>query len=394
MPATFAVKITLVTETFPPEVNGVAMTLDRIVRGLARAGDEVTVVRPRQAADRRGGSGGGEKPFAEWLLPGVALPKYEGLMMGLPFVGRLTTTWKHARPDVVHIATEGPLGWAALGAASKLGIPISSSFHTNFHQYGDHYGFGAIKEVAVGYLRSFHNQTAVTMVPTRQMRARLSEDGFANLAVVSRGVDVALFSPARRSAELRETWGAKPDDPVFIYVGRIAKEKNIGLAVESFLEVRAETPGARLVLVGDGPERAALQKRYPEFHFAGMQRGEALASHYASGDVFLFPSVTETFGNVVTEALGSGLVVVTYDYAAGREYIEHGRNGVLAAFDDPAAYRRAVSTISRQRGSWPAMRAAARETALGVTWDAIIARFRRTLADVAATAGRDVSFVV
>ncbi len=382
-----SVKIALVTETFPPEINGVAMTLDRLVRGLAALGDEVTVVRPKQKADRQSGAEKG-KPFAEWLLPGVALPKYEGLMMGLPALGRLTKSWKTERPDIVHIATEGPLGWSALGAASKLGLPISSSFHTNFHQYGDHYGFGAIKAVAVGYLRSFHNQTNLTMAPTRQMRAQLAADGFKNIEVISRGVDTRLYSPARRSPELRRSWGAADDDPVFIYVGRLAKEKNIGLAVESVLAAQAENPRARFVLVGDGPERAALQSRHPQFVFSGMQRGDALAAHYASGDIFLFPSVTETFGNVVTEALASGLVVVTYDYAAGREHIEHGRNGVLAAFGDAAAYRDAVSRISRQRESWAGIRSAARETALTVTWEAIVQRFRSTLEDVAALPAR------
>lgn len=358
------------------------MTLDRLVRGLAALGDEVTVVRPKQKADRQARAEI-EKPFAEWLLPGVALPGYEGLMMGLPALGRLTKSWKTVRPDLVHIATEGPLGWSALGAAAKLGLPISSSFHTNFHQYGDHYGFGAIKHVATGYLRSFHNQTNLTMVPTRQMRAQLAADGFKNLEVISRGVDAQIYSPARRSQELRRSWGAEEADPVFIYVGRLAKEKNIALAVASVLAVQAEHPRARFVLVGDGPARAALQARHPQFIFAGMQRGEALAAHYASGDVFLFPSVTETFGNVVTEALASGLVVVTYDYAAGREHIVHGRNGVLAEFGNAAAYREAVSRISRQAQSWPDIRSAARQTALTITWEAIIQLFRNTLENVA-----------
>jgi glycosyltransferase involved in cell wall biosynthesis len=138
------------------------------------------------------------------------------------------------------------------------------------------------------------------------------------------------------------------------------------------------------VIVGDGPEREALQKRYPEFHFAGMQRGEALAAHYASGDIFLFPSVTETFGNVVTEALASGLVVVTYDYAAGREHIRHGGNGILAPFNDADAFRAAAVAIAGRPACWPAMRTAARATALDVTWEKIVSRFRETLAAVAA----------
>ncbi|MBE2215089.1 MAG: glycosyltransferase family 1 protein [Opitutaceae bacterium] len=386
-------KIVLVTETFPPEVNGVAMTLKRLVEGVARLGDDITVVRPRQPADRTAGPTSvaadavldprGDGRFREVLVPGLPLPRYEGLMIGWPVLWRLLRLWSADRPDVVHVATEGPLGWAALGATARLAIPTSSSFHTNFHQYGQHYGYGAFLHVAFAYLRSFHNETAVTMVPTRQMQAELRTEGFWDPEVVSRGVDTALFSPARRSEDLRRSWGAAPGAPVFLYVGRIAKEKNIELAVQGFLAARVHHADARFVLVGDGPEREALQARYPEFHFAGMQRGEALAAHYASGDVFLFPSVTETFGNVVTEALASGLVVVTYDYAAGREHIRHGANGILAPFDDPAAYRAAVVDIAARPADWPAIRAGARATALGVTWDAIIARFRATLAAVA-----------
>lgn len=382
-------KIVLVTETFPPEVNGVAMTLKRLVEGVAVLGDDITVIRPRQAADREreatpsSGSAGNNGLFREILVPSLPLPRYEGLLVGWPVLGRLLHWWTRERPDVVHVATEGPLGWAALAAAGRLAIPTSSSFHTNFHQYGEHYGYGAFLHVAFAYLRSFHNETAITMVPTRQMREELRAEGFWSPEVVSRGVDARLFAPEKRSEDLRRTWGVEPGDPVFLYVGRVAKEKNIALAVESFLEARALQPRARLVIVGDGPERQALQRRYPEFHFAGMQRGEALAAHYASGDVFLFPSVTETFGNVVTEALASGLVVVTYDYAAGREHIRHGVNGVLARFDDAAAFRAAVVDIAGRPEDWPAQRGAARATALGVTWDAIIARFRETLAAVA-----------
>lgn len=376
------VKIALVTETFPPEVNGVAMTLKRLADGVARRGDELTVLRPRQAADQARPQTL-DTPYREILVPGLPLPRYEGLMIGWPVLWRLLRIWSQERPDVVHVATEGPLGWAALGATARLAIPTSSSFHTNFHQYGEHYGYGAFLHVAFAYLRSFHNETSVTMVPTRQMRDQLRDEGFWDPVVVSRGVDARLFSPERRSADLRRLWGVTEGDPVFLYVGRVAREKNIGLAVESFLAARERDPRARFVIVGDGPEREALQRQYPDFHFAGMQRGEALAAHYASGDVFLFPSVTETFGNVVTEALGSGLVVVTYDYAAGREHIRHGENGIMAPFADPAAFRAATVGIASRPELWPAMRAAARATALGVTWDAIIDRFRETLAGVA-----------
>lgn len=375
-------RIALVTETYPPEVNGVAMTLSRLVRGLRARGHEVEVVRPRQRqelTEAKAAGDGARVVSDDFLVPGVPIPRYPSLRMGLPVVVRIEERWRAWKPDLVHVATEGPLGLAVLFVAERMGLPATSSFHTNFHSYGGHYGLHCFQDAALAYLRWFHNRTRLTLVPTAQGARELTGAGFHNMGVMSRGVDTTLFSPERRSAELRASWGAGPDDPVAVYVGRVAAEKNLGLAVKAFLRLRELEPRARFVLVGDGPERAGLEKEYPEFHYAGMRRGEDLAAHYASGDVFLFPSVTETFGNVVTEAMASGLVTLTYDYAAGREYVRSGGNGFLADFNDSAAYLRAVDTAMAAKEKWPAIRAAARETTLGITWEAVVARFEADL---------------
>jgi glycosyltransferase involved in cell wall biosynthesis len=259
---------------------------------------------------------------------------------------------------------------------------VTSSFHTNFHNYGGHYGVGLLRGAVLGYLRWFHNRTRRTLAPTQQMVDELAAKGFERLGVMARGVDSSLFDPARRSEELRATWGAGPDDPVVLYVGRIAAEKNLGLAVEAFLKLRKAEPRAHFVLVGDGPAKADLTAAHPEFHYAGMRRGAELAAHYASGDLFLFASITETFGNVVTEAMASGLVAVAYDYAATREHVRDGVNGFAAAFDQPAAFHAAVTRAQAAgaKGGWPAIRAAARTTALTLTWTAVVARFAEDLA--------------
>ncbi len=372
-------KLALVTETYPPEVNGVAMTLSRFVGGMRERGHEVQVVRPRQIKEA-------EKP-TDLLVPGWPIPFYRALRFGLPSVSRLRQAWRTTRPDVVHVATEGPLGWAAYTAATRLGIPVTSSFHTNFHHYGSHYGVKVLQNAVLGYLRWFHNRTGCTMVPTREMSAELTADGFARLVVISRGVDTALFSPARRSAALRAQWGASPETPVVAYVGRLAAEKNLDLAVRAFEAMRAEVPDAKFVLVGDGPARAPLAKRCPEFHYAGMQRGESLAAHYASADVFLFASVTETFGNVVTEALASGLLVVGYDYAAVREHVHDEVNGLTVPLHDATAFCARSAEAMRRRAEWPALRAEARLTAEGVTWAKIVTHFEAALLEASARAG-------
>jgi glycosyltransferase involved in cell wall biosynthesis len=368
-------KIALVTETYPPEVNGVAMTLSRLVGGLRARGHEVGIVRPRQIVERAGEA----DTETDLLVPGVPIPFYKSLRMGLPMVGRLRAHWRICQPNLVHVATEGPLGLAALRAARQQGLPVSSSFHTNFHAYGGHYGLRLLRGAALSYLRWFHNRTRCTMVPAGDLRDQLASQGFKRLVVISRGVDADLFAPARRRRELRASWGADDETPVAVYVGRLAAEKNLGLAVAAYLAMREREPRARFVLVGDGPERAALAARYPEFHYAGMRRGEDLAAHYASADVGLFPSVTETFGNVVTEALASGLVVLTYDYAAGREHVRDGINGFAVPFDDAGAFLARARAVMDERGRWPAWREEARRTALGLTWDAIVDRFEQTL---------------
>ncbi len=371
-------KLALVTETYPPEVNGVAMTLSRIVGGLRERGNLVEVARPRQKHERG--------PTEDFLVPGVAIPFYDALRIGLPAVGRLEERWRRWRPDVVHVATEGPLGLASLAAAKRLGVPVTSSFHTNFHAYGGHYGVAALRDATLAYLRWFHNSTRCTLAPTRQMTAELAASGFRGLGVMARGVDTTLFDPAKRSAALRAEWGAAEGDPVVVYVGRLAAEKNLGVAVDGFLRLREREPRARFVLVGDGPAREPLARSYPEFHYAGMRRGEELAAHYASGDLFMFASVTETFGNVVTEAMASGLVGVSYDYAATREHVRDGVNGFAAEFNREEAFYATVERALAERGRWPEIREAARATALGLTWKAVVARFERDVRTAASLA--------
>src|SRR5512145_1946021 len=230
-------RIALVTETFPPEVNGVAMTIGRMLAGLLKRGHEVQLVRPRQRAGEqpRESEDLSEPPrLTEILVSGVPLPRYAGLRMGTFGTGKLRGTWRAARPDIVHVVTEGPLGWSALIAARQLGLPATSDFHTNFHSYSAHYGVGFLKDAIGTYLRCFHRRSLCTFVPTRQLRDELMEEGFGELTVVARGVDTGLFDPRRRSAALRARWGASLSGPVAIYVGRIAPEKNLTLLLRSF----------------------------------------------------------------------------------------------------------------------------------------------------------------
>jgi len=375
-------KLALVTETFPPEVNGVSMTLGRLAEGLSLRGFEVQVLRPTQKGERKhlDRLGGG---LSEFLVAGIPLPGYDGLRMGQPSAYRLLREWSRNPPDIIHVATEGPLGLTALWAASMLRIPASSTYHTNFHQYTGHYNIGLIRDFILVFLRIAHNSCGCTLAPTRQMANELKSLGFKNMGVLSRGVDTALFSPERRDPQLRSEWGAKENECVFTYVGRVASEKNIDLAVQSYLLAREKRLNILMVIVGDGPEKKRLERLYPDIVFAGMRKGEDLARHYASSDVFLFPSVTETFGNVVTEAMSSGLAVVAYDYAAGRELIETGVNGYLVPFGESEEFQsQTVKLMNLKLDELAKIRDAARETALNVSWSRVVEDFQQSLTTV------------
>jgi glycosyltransferase involved in cell wall biosynthesis len=374
-PAIRSLRVAMVTETYPPEVNGVAMTIGRIVSAMRERGHQIQLIRPRQS---RQDAGPDESNLEQVLQPGIPIPRYGNLRMGLPAKFSLMKLWRKQRPDVVHLVTEGPLGWSALSAALKLDIPVVSDFHTNFHAYSGHYGFGWLKTPIESYLRKFHNRTRLTMVPTRSMRDELGKDGFRNLEVVARGVDTDLFHPQRRSDELRASWGVRPEDLVALYVGRLAPEKNLPLVLRAFDALRARRRGAKLVLVGDGPLRGELERNHPQAVFAGMRTGVDLAAHYASGDVFLFPSLTETFGNVVLEAMASGLAVVAYDYAAGHELITHGEDGLLASFNDAEEFCARMASLA-DRAEVAALGRAARRTASRYDWTAIFDQFEQTL---------------
>jgi len=366
-------KLCIVTETFPPEVNGVAMTLSRLAGGLGETGHRVSIVRPRQNGET------GALAEAQTAVPSLPLPGYKGLRFGLPCRGRLEKLWRADKPDVIYVATEGPLGQSAIKAADRLSIPVTSGFHTNFHQYMEHYKLPGLAKVAEGFLRRTHNRTRRTFAPSCGVIDRLDAMGIQNTRLLGRGVDTALFHPTRRDPELRREWGVREDGIVAIFVSRIAAEKNIPLTLEAFAEIRRRHPGAACVFVGDGPERTRLERAHPELIFAGMRQGEDLARHYASGDLFVFPSVTETFGNVVTEAMASGLVPLAYDYAAPHQYIRDGENGFLAPFDDRCAYLEKLEEALARRTDWSSIRHAARATAEGLGWPEIIERFAQEL---------------
>jgi len=363
-------RIDFVTDTFPPDVNGVAMTLGRLSEGLRRRGHRVHVIRT------------GEGRPGETVAASVALPGYKEVRVGLPGPFRLRKRWLKRRPDAVYVATESPLGDSAVRAAKALGIPVIAGFHTNFHEYMSQYRLGGLQSAAKAYLKRFHSRADCTLAPSAEVVEALKADGFHEVHLLGRGVDTELFHPAKRCETLRSEWGAVFGAPVLLIVGRVAAEKNLDLAMEAFAQLSAKLPALRCVVVGDGPIRERLAQAHGRVVFAGVQTGEDLARHYASADVLLFPSETETFGNVLLEGLASGLVTVSYDYAAAAKHVRHGENGIKAVKGDAEDFlARAGEAIELARHE--SLRTEARLTAETLGWEQVVTSFEERIAALA-----------
>lgn len=378
----------VVTETWPPEINGVALTVQGLAHGLLARGHAVEVVRPRQPGDRHDPAGErSDGALATLLMRGAALPRYPGLRFGLPAMRALGQHWRQARPDAVYVATEGPLGWSAARAAARLGIPVATGLHTRFDQYMRDYGMPWLEGTALAWMRRFHNRADATLVPTLELGRFLRAHGFERVVRLARAVDTAQLSPERRDDALRARWGAGPDTPIAIHVGRIAPEKNLALAVRAFRAIGRQRPDARFVWVGDGPARDALARENPDFIFCGVQRGAELARHFASGDLFLFPSLSETFGNVTLESMASGLATVAFDTGAAREHLQHQVHGALVA--DESGFIDEAVRLAGDHDRLRAMGRAARAAVLELRPEQVAAEFDALLAGLARQGDHD-----
>ena len=367
-PAQRFLRIAVVTETWPPEVNGVAVTLSKLIHHLGRRQHTIQLIRPRQDKNDEGLEHIG---WSELLLRGLPIPRYPQLKLGLPSKKALIKAWSTKRPDLVHIATEGPLSWSALQAAHTLRLPVTSDFRTNFHSYCQHYGVGWLSKPIAAYLRKFHNRTGFTMVPTQAMKFQLEAMGFKNLKVVARGVDTQLFHPDKRSDAMRQRWGVTPDTLVLLSVGRLAAEKNLDLTIQTYQALIAAGRPVKMVFAGDGPMRAATKAKCPDALFMGMCSHDELATLYASADLLLFPSLTETFGNVTLEALSSATPVLAFDCAAASDFVTDKKNGWLIDSNEPHTYIQRALDITSDSATLRQTREFSRHSVEHLGWDEI-----------------------
>jgi glycosyltransferase involved in cell wall biosynthesis len=363
------VRIALFSETFLPQRNGVALILDRLVRHLTMLGHEVLVAVPVSWRPR------GDAPSRPGLrvirVPGVPLPRYPDLTLALPFSPSVAREVAEFRPDVIHVVTEYSLGITGLQTAVALGIPAIASFHTNIPRYLPYYGFAWAGELCWDYLRWFHNQTAVTFCPSETNRHELESRGFRNVRVWPRGVDTERFSPAHREAAPGGAEALR-----LLYVGRLTPEKDLPVLFDAYERLRAAGQGMplHLTLVGDGAYTGVMRARAPrDVTFAGYLEGQSLSSAYAAADVFVFPSRSETLGNVVLEALASGLPVVGVREGGTLENVRDGVNGILCAPGDPASFAAGIRRLADDAPLRRQLGRNARAWAEERTWEAAFA---------------------
>ncbi|KAA8733253.1 glycosyltransferase family 1 protein [Acinetobacter qingfengensis] len=319
--------IAIVTETWPPEINGVALSILQLAKGLQQRGHRILLVRPEQNVKTSG-----FEPEQECLVRAQSIPKYQQLNFGWPQVIKIGQAFDQFQPDIVHIVTEGPLGLAAMNQAKLRQLPISSGFHSSFHDFSRYFDLAFLIRPLRQYLKWFHNNTQLTCVPSQDTADTLRDFGIhCPLKVISRGVDAQHFHPKFRSQELRQSWQADEDTTVILCVGRISPEKELPVIFSAYQQILQQQSlrKYKLVIVGDGPNLAEYKAEYPEVIFMGLQVGDGLSECYASSDVFVFPSQVETFGNVVLEAMASALPVLAFNYACASQMLEHGQNGWL-----------------------------------------------------------------
>jgi glycosyltransferase involved in cell wall biosynthesis len=364
-------RVTLATETYFPQVNGVSRTLVELARYLRASGDRVQVIHPDY--------GSAVDCDQVHTVRSIALPFYRELHVPRPPFGSVHRAIDAFRPDIVHVATEATLGWSVLRFALRRRFPVVSSFHTNFDQYSRHYRVGWAKSLIWRYLRWFHNRTRETYVPSAAIIRQLEELGFERMVLWKRGVDSSLFRPDRPGRlEVRRRLGWTADDVVITYVSRIAGEKNVEYLADALAIVASRRPDVRILLVGDGPSRPLLEQRIGRFaRFVGYQQGDDLADYYAASDIFAFTSLTETFGNVVLEAMASGLPVVALRAGGVGETVEPGATGALVEpSEPPAQFASALLGLVEQPEERRRMSREARIYALNQSWDSIMAGLR------------------
>ena len=363
------------TDTYPPQINGVSIVTELSAAGLAERGWDCAVVAPRYPPGARTFWGDGieaESATPVTSLPSVALPGYPELRLAVAGQGKLRQLIQRFRPDLVHCETEFSVGRMGQRAATVAGLPVVSSYHTDFGRYAEAYGVPWLRRTVTDYLTRFHRRSRRVYTPSAVAKAELAAQGIEHVEVWGRGVDATVFHPRRRTQELRAAFGMGSRF-TFVYVGRLAAEKQVDVLVEAFRQAAALVPRGviHLIIAGTGPCEAELKATAPDgISFLGfLDRRTALPDLYANCDAFVFSSVTETLGLVVLEAMASGLPVIATPAGGVRDHLRDGLNGVTYDAGDAAGMARAMVLLVNEWEFTRRLARNARRTAEALTWE-------------------------
>jgi glycosyltransferase involved in cell wall biosynthesis len=373
------VRIGLVTDTYTPQVNGVSTIVQRIHDALGAAGHDVAIVAPRYPEL-------GDSDAVQGLrVPSVAFPPYPAIRLSLPNFRAVARFLDGFRPELVHVHTEGPLGFVGRRYALRRGLPLVTSFHTDFPRYARHYGAGALEALVWSWLAWFHGPAALTLTPGDAIRDELERRGLRAACVWGRGVDPRELHPARRDAGWRRWLAGGDDTAIVLHVGRLAPEKNVETLMAAWGLAR-EGLGQRatFVVAGEGPLGARLVAELPFVRQLGFLPRTSLATLYASSDLCVLPSPTETCGLVALEAMASGVPVIAADAGGLRESVSHDQTGVLVAPHDARGFAAAIESLvldptrrfrlAAAAREWAVQRDSAHEDAQLMAWYADLVR--------------------
>lgn len=361
-------RIVYFSETLPPLVDGVTLTLGHLFEALEKRGIEFRIYSPFNPGERVGWSSRVQ------TVPSMVFPLYRDYRLSLPPGPAIAKQMDALAPHLIHVVSPTPAAIWAQRYATRRGVPIVTSFHTDFVSYFRYYGFGRFEEQGWAYLRWFYNRCARVYAPSSTTGRELQERGIRGVELWSRGIDLSRFSPTKRCATLRAELGADEHTPLVLFVGRLVKEKDLEDLVAMHRLLRGRGVAHRVALVGDGPMRPQLEAALPGARFTGWLKGDELAKWYASADAFVFPSTTETFGNVVLEALASGLPTVVVDRGGPPGLVDVGTTGFITRRHDPVELADATQTLLEDPARRNAMGQHARNAAFRYSWAEVNAR--------------------
>lgn len=385
-------RILYCSDTYPPQVNGVSVVTAVSVAGMQARGWECAVVTPRYPKPY-GKAFASDAPdlAAVWRhvrLPSVVFPPYPDIRLVAPFYGRVRAAIRDFRPDLVHCQTEFLVGRLGQMAARRYGIPLVSSYHTDFSRYTEAYGMPSLRSLVSNYIGRFHRRSRRVYTPSHPARDDLTRMGVPDAEVWGRGVDTRQFNPSMWSGALREQLGVD-DEFLFLHVGRLAKEKNVGLVVDAYRLFRAAHSAlrTRLVIAGDGPAADGLRERAgPGVEFLGnLERRLVLPLLYASADAFVYASETETLGLVVLEAMSSGVPVIATPAGGVADHLRHDVNGIAFPAGDARAMSDAMALLARDELLCARLARGARAWAEAHSWRAELDRLDVSYREVIAT---------